>query len=192
VSLTIDFQEHFVQMPAPLTRFYAGNSAFSRLRGKHRTEPVQPVHHSLMTDIDAALVQQILDISKGQRETDVHHRRKADKLTACFEVAKWVGFGNPVRLGTRPARLKLVLTDSGLPDDLSTGFEAAECIRFGRLQTILNRLARLKLICSYNALSFQNGTSTSPVSITFLPIGRSIEVENLGQQALTFLRGILS
>ena len=47
-----------------------------------------------MANIDAALVQQILDIPKGQRETSVEHHRQADNLAARFEVAKWIRFGH--------------------------------------------------------------------------------------------------
>ena len=43
-----------------------------------------------MADIDAAFVQQILDILKGQRETNVQHYRQADNLTACFKITKWI------------------------------------------------------------------------------------------------------
>ncbi len=67
-----------------------------------------------MTDIDAALVQQILDIAKGQRETDVHHNRQSDNLTARFEIAKWIRFAHIQTLRDRPARLKLVLSDSAV------------------------------------------------------------------------------
>jgi hypothetical protein len=53
-----------------------------------------PVSHGFMANIDAALVQQILDIPKGQRETNVEHHRQADNLAARFEVAKWIRFGH--------------------------------------------------------------------------------------------------
>ena len=110
--LTVDLDEHLVQMPPPSAGFHTLDPSLSDLGRKHRAEPVPPKSHSLMTDIDAAFVQQILDISKGQRETDVHHHRQADNLTARFEVAKWVRFGHPVRLRNHPARLKIICSDS--------------------------------------------------------------------------------
>ncbi len=64
-----------------------------------------------MTDIDAALVEQILDSAKGQREPDIKQNRQSDNLTARFEIAKWVRFTHPPMLLTRPARLKLVCSD---------------------------------------------------------------------------------
>ena len=114
VPFTVDLHEHLVQVPAPFARLHAGNSAFSDLRREHWTEPMPPIPDCFVTDIDAALVQQILNISKGQWKTDVHHHRQADNLTARFEVAKWVRFGHPARLQNRPASLKLVLSDSAL------------------------------------------------------------------------------
>ncbi len=39
-----------------------------------------------MADIDPALVQQIFDISKRERKSDVQNHRKADDLRASFEV----------------------------------------------------------------------------------------------------------
>jgi hypothetical protein len=56
------------------------------LGGEHRAEPVPRGPDCFMTDIDAAFLQQILDIAKGQREANEHHHRQADNLTAGFEV----------------------------------------------------------------------------------------------------------
>jgi hypothetical protein len=41
-----------------------------------------------MTDVDAALVQQIFDIAKRKWEPDVQHRCKADNLGARLEISK--------------------------------------------------------------------------------------------------------
>ncbi len=112
MPLPVDLHKHLVQMPAPPAGLHAGNSAFSYLGSDHRAKPMPPVSHRFMADIDAAFVQQILDISKGQRETDVHHNRQSDNLTTRFEVPKWVRFGHPVRLRNRPARLKRFCSDT--------------------------------------------------------------------------------
>ncbi len=112
MSLTVDLHEHLVQMPPPPAGFHSGNPPFSDLRRKHRTEPMPPVSHSLMTDIDAAFVQQIFDIAKRQRETDVQHHRQADNLTARFEIAEWIRLGHLQTLQIRSARLKPVSSDS--------------------------------------------------------------------------------
>ena len=110
--LTVDLDEHLVKMPAPSAGFHTLDPSLSDLGRKHRAEPVPPVSHRFMADIDAAFMQQVFDISKGQRETDVQHYRQADNLTARFEVAKWVRIRHPVRLRNRPARLKLICSDS--------------------------------------------------------------------------------
>ena len=56
------------------------NAPLPDLRGEHRTEPVPPEPHRLVTDVDAALEQQILDLPQRQRIADVHHHREADYL----------------------------------------------------------------------------------------------------------------
>jgi hypothetical protein len=40
------------------------SSSYTRLRGKHLAEPVPPEPHRLMTNIDATLGQQILDLAQ--------------------------------------------------------------------------------------------------------------------------------
>ena len=42
------------------------NPALADLRGKQRTEPVPPVPHGLVADVDATLGQQVLDLSQRQ------------------------------------------------------------------------------------------------------------------------------
>ena len=64
MSLTVDFHEHLVQMPPPPAGFHSGSTPFSDLRGKHRTEPMPPISHRFMTDIDAAFVEKIFHIAK--------------------------------------------------------------------------------------------------------------------------------
>jgi len=59
-------------------------------------------------------MEQVLDIAKGQRKPHIQHICQADDLAARFEIAKWIRFGHPARLQIRPARLKLVFSDSAL------------------------------------------------------------------------------
>lgn len=119
VPIAVDLHEHLVQMPAPFARFHTGNTSFPDLRGKHRAEPMPPESHSLMTDIDAAFVQKILDIAKGKWEPHIQHHCQADNLTARFEIAKWIRFGHPERLRNHPARLKSVSSDKAAPTNAS-------------------------------------------------------------------------
>ena len=46
-------------------------------------------------------------------KTNVQHHSQADDLRACFEVPEWGVFCHTERLRDHPARLKLVLSDSG-------------------------------------------------------------------------------
>ena len=91
---------------------YRTNPALADLRCKDRTEPMPPIPHRFMADIDAAFMQQIFYVSKRQRKTNVQHHRQANDLAARFKVAKWVRFGHPTKLRNRPARLKPVSFDS--------------------------------------------------------------------------------
>ena len=62
VSFPVDLREDLVQMPPPIARPNPFDPAFSDLIGEHRAEPMPPKSNSFVADIDAALVQQILDI----------------------------------------------------------------------------------------------------------------------------------
>jgi hypothetical protein len=68
-----------------------------------------------MADVDATLVQQILDIPKRKREADVHHHGQADDLRARLEGAKSAAFCHPATLIPRPARLNKFSSDSASP-----------------------------------------------------------------------------
>jgi len=41
-----------------------------------------------VANVDAALIEQILDLPQRQRETDLHHHRKANDLGRRLEVAE--------------------------------------------------------------------------------------------------------
>lgn len=49
-----------------------------------------------MTDVDAALVQQIRDVPKGQRDSNVYHDRQAEDFPARPEVLDWGAVTHPV------------------------------------------------------------------------------------------------
>ena len=56
------------------------NSYFAHLRGKHRTEPVPPEPYRHITNVDATLGQQVLDLAQLKRISDIHHHRQANDL----------------------------------------------------------------------------------------------------------------
>jgi hypothetical protein len=93
VGFAVDLYELLVQMPLQVRMTAKVLNPFSsNLRGKHRTETVPQEPHGFMADIDAALMQQILDVAKGKRKPDVHHHSKVDDLQRCFEVTEWAVF----------------------------------------------------------------------------------------------------
>ncbi len=68
----------------------------------------------LVTDIDSSLVQQVFDISKRKRKTDIHHYSSADDLGRRLEVAKWRRSCHPKTLRNRPALFKSVFSDTAV------------------------------------------------------------------------------
>ena len=64
MCLAIDTHEHLVQVPAPLWVWSAMNSPLPDLCGEQRTEPVPTEPHRLMTNVDATLGQQVLDLAQ--------------------------------------------------------------------------------------------------------------------------------
>jgi len=63
-----------------------------------------------MTDVDAALEQQVLDLAQRQRIPDVHHHREADDFGGTVEISE--GIFHPRRLRAAPPQLKLICSDS--------------------------------------------------------------------------------
>ena len=61
-----------------------------------------------MADVDAALVQQVFDISKRKWKSDIHHHRQADDFWTGLEVSKWGVFCHPFTLGCANERGKKV------------------------------------------------------------------------------------
>ena len=66
-----------------------------------------------MADIDAALVQQVFDVSKREWKSDVHQHAQLDDLGRGFEVPERV-LGHFLRLNTRIGHLKTVSADNTL------------------------------------------------------------------------------
>ena len=60
------------------------------LAGKHRIEAVPPETYRLMADVDAALEQQIFDLSYRQRVPSIHHQREADDLWRNVEIGEGI------------------------------------------------------------------------------------------------------
>ncbi len=87
VPLAIHLHENLVYMPLPFReRAQLLNTLPSDLSSKQRAKPVPPISDSFVAHVDASLVQQIFDIPKRERESDVQHHGQADDLGTGFEV----------------------------------------------------------------------------------------------------------
>jgi hypothetical protein len=64
-----------------------------------------------VADVDAALVQQVLDVSKRTWKANVHHCRQANDLWAAVKVLEGVFFHYNQKLRNRPARLNPICSD---------------------------------------------------------------------------------
>jgi hypothetical protein len=82
-----------------------------------------------MANVDAALVQQVLDIPKRKREPDVHHHRQADDRGGCLEVTKGAAFCHPAKVDGCPARLNQVSSD-GVDGSTRTASHCAMMVLF--------------------------------------------------------------
>jgi hypothetical protein len=77
VALAVDLHEHLIQMPAPLVAIaHRLHPPATDLGSEQLAKSVPPKPHRLMADVDATLVQQILDVAQRQREPDLHHHRR--------------------------------------------------------------------------------------------------------------------
>jgi hypothetical protein len=91
VHLAVDFDVDLVEMPLA-----AGLGAHvldplpADLAGEHRAESISPKTDRLVADVDAAHEQQVLDVSRGQRVSGVHHHGQPDHLRRGVKVAKRV------------------------------------------------------------------------------------------------------
>ena len=105
--LAVDLHVDLVETPMPMGELaHVLDPLSADLAGEHRAEPVSPQPHGLVTNVDAALEQQVLDVAQGQGETDLKHDHQPDHLGRGVEPAKRVvGFllaGHPARLNSIP------------------------------------------------------------------------------------------
>ncbi len=112
VPLAIHLHENLVHVPLPFGECaQLLNTLPSDLSSKHRANPVATLADSLAAHVDASLVQQIVDVPKRERETDVQHHRKTDDLGTGFEVLekRWSFYNR--RLRKPPARINQSSSD---------------------------------------------------------------------------------
>ncbi len=110
--LTIHLHENLVRVPLPFGVCSQLLSTLSSdLSSKHRAKPVPPISDSFVPHVDASLVQQVTDIPKRERETDVQHYRKTDDIGTGFEVFERGRSGHGQKLCNTPARLNTSSSD---------------------------------------------------------------------------------
>lgn len=89
MGFAADLHEYLVQVPAPLDDLPHGTtSPFADHPCKEGAKPIAPQPDVFMTDIDAALIEQIFDVTQRQRETNVHRHRKLNDISRCLELTK--------------------------------------------------------------------------------------------------------
>ena len=88
MRLSIDPDEHLVQVPTPLRKRPMMKASLPDRGRKHRTEAIPPEPYCLVADVDAPLEQNILNLSQRQRIADIHHHREADHLGRAVEITE--------------------------------------------------------------------------------------------------------
>ncbi len=97
----IDFDENLVEMPTPVPEGAHGRGPIpANPSAENLPEAVPPEANRLMGDVDAALVEQILDVAQGKRVPDIQHNGQTDNLRRRFEVSEEVRRGHRLRLST--------------------------------------------------------------------------------------------
>jgi hypothetical protein len=64
-----------------------------------------------MANLNAALVQQILDVSERKWKASIHHDGQADDLRAVVKVLERIAFAHAETLRNHPARLNRIPSD---------------------------------------------------------------------------------
>jgi hypothetical protein len=112
MRLAVDFRENLVQVPSPVrVCAHPADPPFPDLRGEQRAKSVPPEPHRFVADVDAALVQQVLNIAKRKGKAKVHHHCQANDLWAVVKVLEGVFFHHKQKLRNRPARLNPICAD---------------------------------------------------------------------------------
>lgn len=76
VPFSSGFDKDLVEMPLPLRRLsHSFRPALADLICEMDSETIYPVPNRSVADIDPSLMEKVLDVAQGQRESDVHHHR---------------------------------------------------------------------------------------------------------------------
>ncbi len=83
---------------------------------EYRAKMVPPIPHRFVADVDATLVQKILDIPKRQRKANIQHDGEVDNLGAAVKALKRVWFCHEQRLRNHLVRLNSNPSDKPPPN----------------------------------------------------------------------------
>ncbi len=112
MPLAIHLHKNLIHLPLPFGEYaQLLNTLTSDLSSKHRAKPIPPIPDSFVAHVDASLVQQVFDIPKRERETNVQHHCKADDLGTGFEVLERGRIGHGQKLRDTPTPLKQSSSD---------------------------------------------------------------------------------
>jgi hypothetical protein len=93
-ELAVDPHEGLVQTPTLLgICAHMRYPLLSDLGGEHWAKPVPPEPDGLMTDVDPALGQEILDVPQRERVSHVHHHDQTDDLRRAVQISERVDLG---------------------------------------------------------------------------------------------------
>ena len=110
MSLAVDADQHLIKVPAPVRPVAPVYPPFPDLASKHRTEPVPPIAHRLVADVDTTFEHDVFDLAQRQRIADVHHHRETDDLGRAVKITK--GIVHYHRLREVPFQLNPIFSDN--------------------------------------------------------------------------------
>lgn len=81
MSLAIDLHVDLINMPLPVTKaLHPANALAADFSREKRTEPVSPMAHRLVAEVDTALEQQVLHVPQRKRIAEIQHDHHPDHL----------------------------------------------------------------------------------------------------------------
>ena len=134
------------------------NTACPDLRGKQRTKAVPPIPHGLMADLDAALEQEIFDLSQRQRVSDIQHHREADHFGRTVEITERIVHHR--RLRGLTFQLKPIYSDNARGD--ANRRRQRPCAVSETLPIAVRSAAGGNRTCQANAAFHARGESFTP------------------------------
>ena len=91
--LAVHLHDHPVEMPLLVSKLAnPRRTLLADIASEERAEPIRPIAHRLVRDVDPALAQPVHDIAEGERVVHIDHHRQADNLKQRVKVAERRGW----------------------------------------------------------------------------------------------------